>query len=244
MGILGMDCLRHYCLQLDFQAEKLRFLDPDHVDPAGLGQRFPLVLSGGYPVLQRASFTSGSTNMLLDLGCSVDGLAPKNVVQGVAVFWPELSWSGAKYTNILLAAVDHANVLGLRFLARHLVTLNFPKRTVYLKQTSSGPLLGDGSWDTTELGELGPPTTCLEDLKRRGQLPGWSTDSGKEIYFENASYANRRSLKSVTIAFHKDGDSSRYHYVVSRASTDSPWGLRKAWRTDAGGHTIEKFNVP
>ena len=47
MGILGMDCLRHYCLQLDFEAEKLRFLNPDHVDPAGLGQRSKLPMAGG-----------------------------------------------------------------------------------------------------------------------------------------------------------------------------------------------------
>jgi hypothetical protein len=26
-GILAMDCLRHYCLQLDFEAGKMRFLD-------------------------------------------------------------------------------------------------------------------------------------------------------------------------------------------------------------------------
>jgi hypothetical protein len=29
MGILGMDCLRHYCIQLDFAAGKMRFLDPE-----------------------------------------------------------------------------------------------------------------------------------------------------------------------------------------------------------------------
>jgi hypothetical protein len=29
--------------------------------------------------------------------------------------------------------------MGLRFLARHLVTFNFPKRTMYLKQTRTGP---------------------------------------------------------------------------------------------------------
>jgi hypothetical protein len=243
MGILGMDCLRHYCIQLDFASAKMRFLDPDQVEPASLGQSFPIAISGGYPVLHHKSLAGGSTNMLIDLGCSVDGLAPKDAVKGLAVFWPALSWGGASYTNILLAAVDHANVLGLRFLARHLVTLNFPKRTMYLKQTSAGPLFGALSWDTTELGELGPPTACLEGLKKQGQLPGWSKNGEKEIYFETASYTGGKSLKSVTIGFRKDGDSSRYHYVVSRASTDSPWTMRKAWRTDQAGHTVEKYPV-
>jgi hypothetical protein len=31
---------------------------------------------------------------------------------------------------------DFRNIIGLRFLARHLVTFNFPKRTMYLLRTS------------------------------------------------------------------------------------------------------------
>lgn len=35
-GILGMDCLNHYCIQLDFAAGKMRFLNPDQVKtPSG-----------------------------------------------------------------------------------------------------------------------------------------------------------------------------------------------------------------
>jgi len=36
-------------------------------------------------------------------------------------------------------------LLGLQFLARHLITLNFPKRIMYLKRTSVGPLIDEGS---------------------------------------------------------------------------------------------------
>jgi hypothetical protein len=46
MGILGMDCLRHYCIQLDFEARKMRFLDDDHLDVSTLGKAFPLTFSG------------------------------------------------------------------------------------------------------------------------------------------------------------------------------------------------------
>jgi hypothetical protein len=45
-GILGMDCLRHYCLQLDFVNQELRFLDPDHPGSENLGRGFPLTISG------------------------------------------------------------------------------------------------------------------------------------------------------------------------------------------------------
>ena len=37
-GILGMDCLQHYCIQLDFSDNKIRFLNPDHVDTQNLGK--------------------------------------------------------------------------------------------------------------------------------------------------------------------------------------------------------------
>src|SRR5882724_2365297 len=30
-GILGMDCLRHYCVRLDFEFGKMRFLEPDRL---------------------------------------------------------------------------------------------------------------------------------------------------------------------------------------------------------------------
>jgi len=34
-GILGVDCLRHYCIQLDFAARKMRFLDPETLSEEG-----------------------------------------------------------------------------------------------------------------------------------------------------------------------------------------------------------------
>src|SRR5207249_3924643 len=36
-GFLGIDCLRHYCIQLDFAANKLRFLDPERLGNEELG---------------------------------------------------------------------------------------------------------------------------------------------------------------------------------------------------------------
>lgn len=49
-------------------------------------------------------------------------------------------WDGKTYTNLVVGVGKNANILGLRFLARNLVTLDFPKRLTYLKQTSVGPL--------------------------------------------------------------------------------------------------------
>src|SRR6267142_2319586 len=41
-GILGMDLLRHYCVQLDFEAGMIRFLNSNELDVATLGKAFPL----------------------------------------------------------------------------------------------------------------------------------------------------------------------------------------------------------
>lgn len=41
-AILGMDCLRHYCLQMDFAERKLRFLHSDDLKRESLGQAFSM----------------------------------------------------------------------------------------------------------------------------------------------------------------------------------------------------------
>ena len=43
LGILGWDCLRHYCVQLDFAAGKMRFLDDATADKSAWGRAFPIV---------------------------------------------------------------------------------------------------------------------------------------------------------------------------------------------------------
>jgi hypothetical protein len=158
-GILGMDCLTHYCIQLDFQAGEMRFLDSDGLNTADLGKAFPIRLVHtaakgeiALPMIQHTGLFGADTNLLIDTGCRIDGLTSKGAVFKVAWAWflslfgagrlHACVWDGDTYRNIKLVPVDHANVLGLRFLARHLVTLDFPKHTIYLKQTSIYPLSG------------------------------------------------------------------------------------------------------
>ena len=175
MGILGMDCLRHYCIQLDFAARKMRFLDPEHPG-TDLGRSFPLtssVWSGGASFVRHGSLVveSGSKT-LVDTGCNIDGLlvpqlfegearqrgaVPVLRVEGGVVKGPEpglLScresvWAGETYTDLVIGECGGSwmhrklmggNAIGLRFLARHQVTFNFPKGVMYLKRISAGPL--------------------------------------------------------------------------------------------------------
>lgn len=162
MGILGMDCLQHYCIQLDFEARKMRFLDPDQVESADLGKAFPLTFSSEAqsepelirPLIHHIGLFGGtSANSLIDTGYNTDGQVEIGAIKGhyltrFAHFFvrsrslrlPECVWDGDTYMRLSVSQGEHGNILGLRFLARHLVTFNFPKGTMYLKRESAGPI--------------------------------------------------------------------------------------------------------
>jgi hypothetical protein len=186
MGVLGMDCLKNYCIQLDFAAGKMRFLDPDHLDTAGLGKAFPLELSQNPEdtetdiqlLIQHSGLFGGSsTNTVIDTGCNTDGAVKRSdikknasgsysgsflkrvqhfvAVEGMAnraADLPGCVWDGNTYSNIVVgeAPNDSPSWIGLRFLARHLVTFNFPKGMMYLKQTIVGPLVNEDKQAATK----------------------------------------------------------------------------------------------
>lgn len=175
-GILGLDCLRNYCIQLDFEAGKMRFLDTTHLDKTGLGRAFPIEFSSrgqqfesgsdeeGHriefdsPYIHHSGLVEGAgTNLLIDTGLNGDGVVEKGVIKGHYlsrlvhsfirsrdVRLQKCVWDGNRYTklrvNTQTSVLGCNDILGLRFLARHLVTLDFPERMVYLKQTSTAPL--------------------------------------------------------------------------------------------------------
>lgn len=164
IGILGMDCLRHYCIQLDFAAGKMRFLDPEHLQTAELGRALPLKLADpGVPVLQHSGFgDEENLDVVPDTGCNLlDGLLEQKLLlreireqkaEAVPVVWidghlnrrnpigcarfPYVVWKGENYTNVLIGT--GVNAIGMGFWARHeKVTFNFPKRMMYLGQLSN-----------------------------------------------------------------------------------------------------------
>jgi hypothetical protein len=275
MGVLGMDCLQRYCVQLDFKARKMRFLDPNNLKPARLGQAFPLTFSSkgnSYtewirPYIHHAGLVGGEdTDLLIDTGYSDDGsLKPELFRQEIqeqklrvpedttqdqepnGVLLPLCVWNGATYTDLWVGngrdsteGGSGENSLGLRFLARHLVTFDFPHRTMYLKRTRSGPLVTD---------EVRAAAKAAGDsafkparkMMRNGHLPGWAREDRGTI---KGVFRVRFDPDAVTFDAVKRGDSSTYHYEFTRASKDSPWQLRKAWRTDQNGHMLEEYPVP
>jgi hypothetical protein len=230
-GILGMDCLKHYCIQLDFEAGRIRFLDGNQLNTAELGQAFPLTISWNLPFVYRAGFKGGKdTQSLIDSGYDIDGRIENRAPTGsgsTKLHLRECVWDGKSYTNVIVRQGKDRSVVGLRFLARHLVTLDFPNRTMYLKQRSIGPLAEGCIEDAIEF---------LRELRDKGQLPG----SSKEDH--GSTWANPHSLDTVDVR--KNGDSSTYHYSVRRASNAGSWKLQKAWRTDQRGRTVEEYLLP
>lgn len=160
MGILGMDCLRHYCIQLDFTAKEIRILDPRHLRAGDLGTVFPLNLFSGQASTHADFFGQKGARFKIDTGCTIDGALKPKLFQmeekkQTPIFATE-SKTGAggpvqvaifkrmifdNETNFDLILSDcPENLLGLRFLMRHLVTLNFPQRTMYLRPRSLNSL--------------------------------------------------------------------------------------------------------
>ncbi len=151
-GILGYDTLQHYCIQLDFATGKMRFLDDKTADKSSWGKAFRIVDlndNDERPAIAQNLLGQHGPHSLIDTGSNNDGwLMTKNYWQ-----WtnnipvpgqpkkPYGLFDGTQYPAISLGAANvEADGIGIRFLAGHLVTLDFPKRNLYLKLQSVTPL--------------------------------------------------------------------------------------------------------
>jgi hypothetical protein len=261
LGILGVDCLRHYCVQFDFANRKIRFLHPDRMSGEDLGEAFPLtILFGG--VFARADFFgAGKVYFRPDTGAIFENdavLSPKLfqrelkkqnplLIGNLPANGPNFAafskgiFGGQTYTNLLFTeakdmAWENQDMLNLQFLARHLVTFDFPKRTLYLKQQSVGPL-------ASHYFLIVEAEQFLVALGNKGQLPGLTNH--QQVHFSAWNNGNFDAYPlSITFDLRRKSDASIYHYSVIRESKDAPWKLQKAWRADNHGHTLEEYPIP
>lgn len=140
MGVLGMDCLGHYCIQLDFTDHRVRFLDSDHLNQDALGKAFPLTFSWN-AVYVNQNLLGRAERTRIDTGANFDGELKSRAFRQWSGSSRELveehgrGWfAGEPYSDLCITADGNCNVIGLRFLARHLVTFDFPSRMMYLKR--------------------------------------------------------------------------------------------------------------
>lgn len=256
MGILGIDVLQNYCVQLDFAANQVRFLDDQHLDKSKLGTAFPLkqLLNGCYYLDENLVGAKGPGSVI-DIGDNADGWLVSEAFQqwtnqptapppGEAGY-PNGMLGGELYTHLTLrdvgtntsmAPLTDYNGLGLKFFARNLVTLDFPNQTMYLKQTSVGPFF-DKNFKATARAEGKSAFKFLANLKTDGLLPGWPYNNDVSVRQFNFHFL---PPDSVLIDF-ITGTSSIYHYQVFRPSKKAPWQIQRAWLTDAQGKTIKEF---
>ncbi|HXC36207.1 MAG TPA: hypothetical protein VNV43_10055 [Candidatus Acidoferrales bacterium] len=258
MGILGMDVLQNYCIQLDFAARKIRFLDYDRANKGLWGA--PLKIFGvgdGCVAINGNLAGARDPGSLIDTGYNQDGwLVPDLYEQWTnsaaplregEVHSPDGTLGAQIYPAMNLRGVDRVlhstgdahikfNGIGVRFLARHLVTLDFPEQTLYLKRVSDGPPV-----DTDLELEGKSAVKFLKNLIPRGKLPGWGKD---DSIAGNRVTVRYLQFDTFICAISKYGEPSIYHYTVSRESDTTPWRLQRAWQADAKGAIVKEFPVP
>jgi len=166
-AILGMDCLGHYCIQMDFAAGKMRFLDPGSLEREGLGRAYSIAEVEGAPVVNMSLPDDKSLRLMMDTGFYqfADGTLPPGLIRpafqnrtafGTPVFltftqdtanqiflFPTMVIGGQTYKDLrflelLVKGSRVQGFIGLRFMARHVVTFDFPKREVYLRLINEG----------------------------------------------------------------------------------------------------------
>ncbi|HEY2081157.1 MAG TPA: hypothetical protein VGI88_00105 [Verrucomicrobiae bacterium] len=159
MGILGMDVMKHYCIQLDFQNDQMRFLDGTHADTNDWGRPFRLShLSDGCITITENLTGEKGPPSLVDTGSDHDGVLVSKLFQQWTnhagppapgeIHSPDGILGGEIYHNVKLTRLERVrrdshtrfNMIGLQLLSRNLVTFDFPNRMMYLKRTGERPL--------------------------------------------------------------------------------------------------------
>lgn len=261
MGVLGIDVLHNYCLQLDFAADKIRFFDDARANKKHWGTPLSLVpISDGCCSITNNLTGVPGVGSLIDTGCNYDGwLVPQLYQQWTDPAAPPIPGQSHSPTGILagetypildlhdidpkllLTGDQHLqlNGIGLHLLARHLVTFDFPEETLYLKRTSLYAL--DSKEVAANLSaESSAAVKILKKLYQEGILPGWSNSdqiAGNRLAFHLDG-------NTITLEMYKQGDASIYHYLLTRPVKGVPWKLQKAWRTDSYGSIIQQYSVP
>jgi Aspartyl protease len=266
LGILGMDVLGNYCIQLDFAAGKVRFLDSAQADKTHARVRwdesFPLidVGDGCLAINENLAGVEGPGSMI-DTGCNFGGwLRPEawqqwtNPAAGGKIHSPDGMLGGEIYPGLDLRRLyvklpspgdthTSLNGIGLHCLSENLVTLDFPNRMLYLKRTSKWPLLGKHEM-AVDTAAAKSALKFLIRLHEKNQLPGDSENAyGRTTDFV-FNHNDSPYLDSVTLELLKNGDPDIYHYTLTRASRHGSWKLQKAWRTDAHDRVLEEYPTP
>jgi hypothetical protein len=153
-GIIGMDLLRRQILQIDFDNGRVRLLKSATGD---LGHREEIVYRpSGTPAIEASLSGFKPSWFMVDTGCTSWSMCEQDVIRPLidagAAYEPhpsrvrDDSWMIMETCRIrsisigpfthrnVKVATSHVNALGLPYLSRYVVTLDFPGKAVYLKE--------------------------------------------------------------------------------------------------------------
>lgn len=155
-GIIGMNFLKKHCVQIDADNSKLTIYNSPLERTDNLGQQFSLKFDRDIPFLYSSIDGIRQTSFLIDLGADSDIMLQtnefENLVKNKKLQTTETLAETAtgtvkarlsrldrfqlgqyEYKDLLLEQGVN-NILGLQFMARHLVTMDFPNEKIYFKK--------------------------------------------------------------------------------------------------------------
>jgi hypothetical protein len=156
-GIIGLEALRPFVVQIDCDAGRVRFFKADKTPHEEWGNSVPLVADPELKTLTVLATVDGQpANFTVDTGCTDSGFLPDWWVDRLAkssrvVTAESVTLSGAGTYRVIrtkdceLAGVHHRDLLfgnskmqkpglGMRFLRHYMATFDFPNGTFYLKK--------------------------------------------------------------------------------------------------------------
>jgi hypothetical protein len=156
-GIIGMNFLRRYVIQIDFDKGTLSFLQPVEEQHPDWGIELPIWYDSlGLPVIKSNILNNINVDFVIDTAANSTGglgsdifkqILSKNklktsetlfatasgVIKKREIRIDSLSVGAYKYVGLIFSEANYSQ-LGLLFLARHTVTIDLPNRRVYFKR--------------------------------------------------------------------------------------------------------------
>lgn len=159
--------------------------------------------------------------------------------------------SGITQTLILAALTVVVVTCGCKKSEREIAEENAIKRHQQ-DATHRGPMMSPAQWSnyvrTPEGKQMLRAINGLDFFKSsrtNGQVPGISKDTkGRGIVQKRPSEIPPDGGCSVEVHFLTlDRPRQNYYYIVTQATSNSPWHFQKAWHADWSGKVIEEYPV-
>jgi hypothetical protein len=169
-GIVGMNFLNNYVVQIDFDHSKVIFLKPIESAGSDWGTGLDMGFQKEAPYVVGKVLPGIEASFMLDTGCPSYNAVSTEVFERIQRSEPDACFEGtidstgvttkcrvAVVSNVTFGPLDYQNmyflehyfsILGMPFLSRHLVTFDFPNSRLYLKKGTRF-LLPDGTTQLT-----------------------------------------------------------------------------------------------